>query len=126
MLLANLCSHFLKWMNFAPLEINPSPSSYILMYVHPNHCYHSCSSVSNDVKCLLFFKWLHPGQKEVPRQGLNLSNGSDPCHRCGSAGSFHPLCQAREQTCLQSDQAAAVRFLNYCAMVGTPDYFLFE
>ena len=52
-------------------------------------------------------------------QGLNSSHSCDLRCNCTNAGSFNPLCWARDQTCTSVEtQAAAMGFLTHCAMEG--------
>ena len=56
-----------------------------------------------------------------PGQGVNPSRSCDLHHSRGNAGSFKPLCCARDQTwasALTGD--ASVGFLTHCATEGTP------
>ena len=48
-------------------------------------------------------------------QGLNLSCNCDLCCSCSNAGSFNPLCQARDQICRNN-----VRSLIHCTTMETP------
>ena len=53
---------------------------------------------------------------EVPEPGLNLS------HSCNNDGSFNPLHQVGDWThASAATRAAAIGFLTYHAIVGTPD-----
>ena len=59
-----------------------------------------------------------PWHMEFPGQGSGLSRTCDLCHSCGNAGSFRPLCPARDQAC----NLVLRRCRRSCrATVGTPN-----
>ena len=95
--------------------------------------------IVNEVELLIFMCWLsvyHLFKKKKKfngctcsiwkflGQGLNPSCTCNLCRSCDNAGSFKPLCQARDQT-HTSAVTTAVGFLTHCAAAGTP-YIIFE
>ena len=70
---------------------------------------------------LLFIDLAAPLYMEFLGQGSDLSRSCDLCHSFGSAGSFNPLCQARNLTCILALQRHC---WSHCTTTGTPrNYF---
>lgn len=58
---------------------------------------------------------------KFPSHRLNLNQSCNLDYSCGYAGSFSPLCQARDQTHTSAaTQVTAVAFLAHCPTAGTP------
>ena len=107
--------------NAIPIKI-PSQFFYrndklILKYIWKGKGW--CTSIEMLIKANLFYFLFQPKLQhiEVPRPGIELQL---LCPSCGNAGSFNPLCQARDRTCTSAViQATAVRFLTHCTTART-------
>ena len=57
-----------------------------------------------------------PRRTGFPDQESDPSHSSHLCHSCGNAGSFNPLCWARDWTCVPALQ---ICHQSLCTMLGT-------
>ena len=69
---------------------------------------------------IFFFSFLATlPQMEFQSQGSDRSHCCNLCSSCSSAGSFNPLCQAKDRTCLSALQRCC---WSHCATAGTPKF----
>ena len=75
------------------------------------------------VLSFFFFLFLAAlGHREFLGQGWNLSHSCDLYHSCSNAGSFYPLCQALDQTCVLALQRCCQ---SHCTTAGMLINFIF-
>ena len=76
--------------------------------------------------CFLFFSLAVPWHMEFLGQGSDLSHGCNLSLSCNNAGSFNPLCRARDQTCRDAaDLVLICPSLSWVTAVSadSPDFF---
>ena len=101
---------------------------FFVCFMAPLHRDLSCCSQILFFFSFLFFFFFSAALEhmEFPGQGSDLSHSCDLCRSCGNAGSFNPLYQAGDWTCVSAFQrhcqsccttaeTPAVRFLTHCA-----------